>query len=312
MKFFITLFICILICILLILAFAYYAYRIAFYMPPRPADEDYVLPPGMTEENMGPGIAKCLKQMLNKPYEPVTIHSFDGTRLFARYYHAMDGAPVQIQFHGYKSSPFIDMSGGNLLAAKMGHNVLAVDQRSHGKSEGSTITFGIQERKDCLEWVEYACERFGTDTPIILSGLSMGAATVLMAADLELPSNVKGVIADCPYSSPKEIILKTAGDMKFPVKLTYPFIRLAAYLFGHFNLEETSAVETVSHSHVPILIIHGEADSFVPCDMSRQIARACAAPVTLVTIPGAGHGRSYLVEPKRYEDAIITFINSVI
>ena len=140
----------------------------------------------------------------------------------------------------------------------------------------------------------------------------MGAATVLMAADLELPANVKGIIADCPYSSPKEIILKTAGDMKFPVKLTYPFIRLAAYLFGHFNLEETTAVKAVQNSRVPILIIHGEADAFVPCHMSREIAKVCSSPITLVTIPGAGHGRSYLVDPKRYEDAIIKFINSVI
>ena len=124
MKFIITLFICVLICILLVLAFSYYAYRIAFYMPPRPADEDYVLPPGMTEENMGVGIAKCMQQMLKRPCEPVTITGFDGTGLFARYYHTVDDAPVQIQFHGYKSSPFIDMSGGNLLAQKIGHNVL--------------------------------------------------------------------------------------------------------------------------------------------------------------------------------------------
>lgn len=298
--------------IILILVFSYYAYRIAFYMPKRAESENYILPPGMTMENMGPGIAQCMKEMLDRPFEPVTITAFDGQKLFGRYYHVADGAPLQIQFHGYKSSPYIDMSGGNKLARNMGHNALAVDQRSHGKSNGTTITFGVNERKDCLCWINYVCERFGADVPIILSGLSMGAATVLMATDLDLPANVKGVIADCPYSSPKEIILKTAGDMKFPARVTYPFVRLAAYIYGHFNLEESSAVEAVKNSRVPILIIHGESDDFVPCDMSREIAKTCTAPVTLVTIPGAGHGRSYLVDPKRYEEAIKEFTENIL
>lgn len=296
----------------LVLGISYYAYRMAFYMPKRPADEVYRLPPGMTEENMGGAIEKSLKEMLARPFEGVTVTACDNRKLFGRYYHVADGAPVHILFHGYKSSPFIDCSGGTYLAMKLGHNVLVVDHRSHGKSEGHTITFGILERKDCLSWIRYVNERFGTDVPIILAGLSMGAATVLMAADLSLPSNVKGIFADCPYSSPKEIIQKVCRDMKLPPKLLYPFIKLGAFMFGHFNLEESSALDAVQKAQVPVLLIHGENDGFVPCSMSMAIERVCKAPVTLVTIPGAGHGRSYLVNPAAYEEAVIKFINNIL
>ena len=296
---------------ILILAFSYYAYRITFYMPKRPQTDGYALASDKAPEKINPEVRKLSERMMANSFEPVTITSFDGSGLFGRYYHVQDGAPVQLQFHGYKSSPFIDMIGGNYMARIMGHNSIAVDQRSHGMSDGNTITFGINERRDVLFWIAYVNKRFGEDTPIILSGLSMGAATVLMAADLGLPANVKGIIADCPYSTPKDIILKTSADRKYPPRLTYPFVKLGARIFGHFNLEETDAVLAVQKARIPILLIHGENDNFVPCDMSRKIAAACASPITFVTFPGAGHGRSYLVDSKRYEKELRTFIDSL-
>lgn len=298
--------------IILVLAISYFSYRMAFYMPKRPDDEVYRLPPGMTDANMGQAIEKSMKEMLARPFEAVTITGHDGRKLYGRYYHTADGAPVQILFHGYKSSAYIDCSGGTYLALKLGHNALVVDQRSHGKSEGNTITFGILERRDCLCWTNYICERFGMDIPIILTGLSMGAATVLMAADLSLPSNVKGIFADCPYSSPKAIIQEVCSSIKLVPALIYPFIRLGAFLFGHFNLEECSALSAVQNAVVPILLIHGENDNFVPCQMSYDIQKNCKAPVTLVTFPGAGHGRSYLTNPKHYEETVNEFVKNIL
>lgn len=299
--------------IILTLAFSYYGYRIAFYAPKRTGEEAlYRLPQGAQYEEFIPNISKSIDEMLAASFEAVTITGHDGHKLFARYYHTQDDAPLQIQFHGYKSSAYVDFCGGRYLACKVGHNALVVDQRSHGKSDGTTITFGIRERKDCLSWINYACERFGKDIPIILSGLSMGAATVLMASDLELPDNVKGIIADCPYSSPKEIICKVGKDMHFPPKLMYPFVKLGAFLFGHFNLEESSAVAAVSNAKIPILLIHGEDDRFVPCEMSRAIHNARPTHSTLVTIPNAGHGLCYMVDPKRYEEAIMEFVRSIL
>lgn len=298
--------------VLIVLGISYFAYCIAFRAPKRVPDSEYTMPKGEQYEERRPGITKAIAEMTARPFKPVTITSFDGKKLFARYYHAAEGAPVQIMFHGYKSSAILDFSGGSNLAVKMGHNCLVVDQRSHGKSEGRIITFGIKERKDCLSWVHYAQTRFGEDVPIILVGLSMGAATVLMAADQNLPDHVKGIIADCPYSSPKAIIKKVCRDIHFPPNFMYPFIRLGAFLFGHFHLEESSPVTAVQKTRIPVLLIHGEADHFVPCEMSEEIQKACVSPVTRITVPEAGHGISFLVAPEKYEAAILQFMNEIL
>ena len=294
-----------------LLMISFYTYRMVFYSAKGQEEPLYHLPQGSQYEKHHPNIQKSIDEMLALPFEAVYITSFDGTKLYARYYHVRDGAPLQIQFHGYKSSSTLDFCGGCKLARKLGHNALIVDQRAHGKSEGNTITFGIKERRDCLCWINYARERFGENIPIILSGLSMGAATVLMATDLELPDNVIGIIADCPYSSPKEIIQKVSRDLHLPPGLVFPFIRLGAFLFGHFNLMEGSAITALNHAKIPVLLIHGEDDRFVPCEMSKELQAACASPFTLVTIPDAGHGLCYLTDPVLYEEATMKFINSI-
>lgn len=180
-------------------------------------------------------------------------------------------------------------------------NALVVDQRAHGASEGNAITFGLQERYDCLSWVEYARERFGERTPIFITGVSMGAATVLMASDLPLPKNVAGILADCPYSSPRAIIRKVCGDMHLPPRLMYPFICLGARLFGRFQLTSFGAVDAVKEAKVPILLVHGGQDHFVPGDMSREILENCVGAAELVIFPEAGHAMSYLMDPERYQ-----------
>lgn len=310
-----TIFKILLIFAVLVILAAYICYRIAFWAPKRVLDEDVQihLPDGEQYLKVRAGIEKCVTDMLNRPFEPVTITTFDGKKLYARYYHVADGAPLQIQFHGYKSSAVLDFCGGSLYAGKIGHNALVVDQRSHGKSEGKSITFGVLERKDVLCWIDYARSRFGEDVRIILAGLSMGAATVLMSTDQPLPSNVIGVMADCPYSAPSDIIKTVcARDMHMPANLMYPFIKLGARLFAGFDLEESSAVTAVKNTPVPILIIHGTGDKFVPCDMSREIRDANPDMITLVTVPEAGHGLCYMTEPKMYEDAMQEFFKKIL
>ena len=175
----------------------YYTYRIAFYSPKKGRDKistfaSHKYDPYRKEIN------RLFCQLSDRPYEEVSIESFDGLTLFGRYYHVKDGAPLDIGFHGYRSSALTDFAGGSELSFSMGHNLLLIDERAHGRSEGRTITFGIQERWDVERWARFAVERFGADVQIILYGVSMGAATVLMAAGLDLPENVKGIIADCP------------------------------------------------------------------------------------------------------------------
>jgi fermentation-respiration switch protein FrsA (DUF1100 family) len=144
-------------------------------------------------------------------------------------------------------------------------------------------------------------QTFGKDVKIILTGISMGAATVLMANDQNLPENVIGILADCGYNSPKEIIKKVIEtDLKLPANLLYPFVKLGAKIFGGFDLEETSPLEAVKQSRIPTIFIHGETDTFVPCYMSEENHEACTAPKKLITFPDAGHGLSFLIDKERY------------
>ena len=298
--------------IFITLAISFYAYRIAFFSPKRAEGEHYHLPQGEQYEKELKNIKKWIDEMLAMPHEKVYITSHDGMKLYGRYYHHKDHAPIQIMFHGYKSSAYLDFCGGIKFAIKLNHNALIIDQRSHGNSEGSTISFGIRERYDCLSWIQYLSERFGSDTPIILSGLSMGAATVLMASNLALPKNVVGIVADCPYSSPKEIIQKVCKDMHYPPKLMYPFIRLGAFVFGHFDIEEMDALTAIQQAKIPILIFHGDDDRFVPCEMSHALKKANPQKVALEIVCSAGHGLCYLVGPTQYEKAMKKFFDQIL
>ena len=298
-------------CIILFFAITHWTYMVAFHSPKDHDTDPYQPIKGKQYEPVWDQMLLGIQLVQKEPFESVHITSYDGTKLFGRYYHRYDDCPIQIIFHGYRSPAVRDGSGGSLLALKGGRNVLIVDQRAHGKSDGHVISFGIRERRDCLSWIVYVTERFGPDTPIILSGISMGAATVLMAADLELPANVKCIVADCPYSTPVRIIQKVCADLKYPVKLTKPFLYCGASMFGGFDLNESSAVEAVRHCNIPILLIHGDDDRFVPCEMSKEIF-AAGNDIRLEIFPGAGHGLSYLTDKSRYEQVTTEFINSAL
>lgn len=285
-------------------------YRLGFYADTKRQDVSHEIPDKEQYKKVRERLLAHIRELDARPYEKVTIRAHDGKMLTARYYHQADGAPLDIGFHGYKSHSIRDFCGGSRLSFAMGHNLLLPDQRAHGGSDGYTISFGIVERLDCLDWIRYANERFGDDTKICLYGVSMGAATVLMATELELPSNLRAVIADCPYSSPKAIIRRVACEtMGLPFRLFYPFLKLGALLYGHFRFDPTvSAVNAVKKSPVPILVLHGEDDRFVPCDMSREIRDANPEKVTLVTFPEAGHALSCPVDPEGYAAAVLEFL----
>lgn len=292
--------------VLLLLLAAYSAYRQVFYVDKSRLPAPQHLLEGDQYEPFREDFHGLIEKALSLSFEEVYIES-DGLKLYGRYYHSADGAPLQILFHGYRSNAYRDFCGGLDLALHAGHNAILVDQRAHGKSEGKCLSFGVLERKDVLSWVNYAISRFGADTKIVLSGVSMGAATVLMAAELPLPENVVGIMADCGYSSPREIIRKVMAERHYPVPVMYPFVRLGGLVYGGFDIESASAIHSLQKAKIPVLLIHGEDDRFVPCDMSRDMAKACASDVTILTVPGAGHGLSYMVDHPAYVQHVQEF-----
>ena len=294
-----------------VLLATWYTFSVTFFSPKNKRNTLDEPIHGEQYEAVSNHIFRAAHIMEKYPCEEVWIASFDGTKLFGRYYHNRDGAPLKILFHGYRSCAFRDCSGGHALSRKLEFNALVVDQRAHGKSDGTTICFGVKEHRDCLCWIEYANKRFGADTPIILSGLSMGAATVLMATGLPLPGNVVCAIADSPYSAPSAIIEKVCQDKHYPVALCRPLFHLGAWLFGGFHLNSCTAKDAVSRARIPILLIHGEDDRLVPCGMSHEIADCCASAVTVHTFPEAGHGLCYIMDPVRYEQIICSFLLTI-
>lgn len=297
--------------IVLILIGSYYAYRIAFYSLPKDRDK-----PTSPDDPQYDPYRQQMRQIFQKlnayPFERVTILSEDGLKLSGRYYHVQTGAPLDIGFHGYRSHPITDFSGGSELSFQMGHNLLLVDQRAHGQSEGKTISFGILERRDLLCWVNYALNRFGAELEILLYGISMGGATVLMASDMDLPPNVKGIIADCPYTVPLDVILHVGKGTPLPQWLIKPFVILGAKIFGGFDLQETDALRAVRNAKIPVLILHGEDDRYVPCEMSKLAEEANPAMVQRFTFPGAAHGISYLADTPRYHKIVKDFVHKIL
>ena len=294
-----------------ILAASYFTYRRCFYSRPGHHNEPYEPLRGRQFKPVEETLFRVISIMEQYPYEDVGITSYDGIPLRARYYHFADGAPLLILCHGYRSSALRDGCGGHALSRKMGFNALVIHQRCHGESGGRTITFGIKERHDVISWINWANHRFGSDTPTMLYGLSMGAATVLMGCEAGYPGNVVCVMADSAYAAPADIILKVCKDLHYPPKLAYPFIYLGAMLFGGFRLDSCTARDAVRHAKVPILLIHGEDDRLVPSAMSNIIAENCASPVTVRTFPDAAHGLSYMVDPERFERVIFDFLNKI-
>ena len=287
--------------LLLFQLLVFYCYMATFYNNKKKLLDVYSLPDKDLYLPYKPELDILYYTLLDLKYEKVKIKSFDKTTLSAKYYQVSDQKIIQIMFHGYKGSGETDLCGAHKLARDLNHNILLVDQRGAGETSSNTITFGIKERLDCLEWIKYCINRFGSDIKIILVGVSMGASTILMASELDLPENVKGIIADSPFTTPKEIISKVIKDMKMPPKLVYPFIKIAAKEFGRFNLEETNSIKAVKNSKIPILVIHGDRDNFVPCEMSKQIADNSNGNVQFELFPKAGHGFSFMTDTERYK-----------
>jgi fermentation-respiration switch protein FrsA (DUF1100 family) len=312
-MFLLTLFLILAFLAAVVLLIAYVCYRMAFFASRKVEEnaDEFAIPEGDIYEPFRDVMVQWMKEARAMPHDEVTIQSFDGLTLCGKYYEFAPGAPIELMFHGYRGNADRDLCGGVQRCFTMGYSALVVDQRGAGKSGGKVITFGIKEHLDCLKWIEFAKKEWGEDISLILTGVSMGAATVLTAAARPLPKNVKAILADCGYTSAKEIIQVVISRMGLPVKPAYFLVKLGARLFGRFNLEEISPREAMEHCTVPVIFFHGEADDFVPCSMSQDNYNACHAPKRIYTFPQAGHCLGYMVDQQKYLEVLTDFYNSI-
>ncbi|MEG2251653.1 MAG: alpha/beta hydrolase [Clostridia bacterium] len=244
--------------------------------------------------------------------EKVEITSFDGLKLRGSYLPAGEEKQAVLLMHGYRAKGGIsDFAPLLRFYHELGLSVLVVDQRAHGQSEGKWICYGVKERYDCKQWLEWLNGR-AHFADLFLSGLSMGAATVLMATALALPPNVRGVVADCGFTSPWEIcghVLHVQYHLpKWPL---LPLANAAVRHAAGYDLREASAVEAMrKDTSIPVLFIHGDQDAFVPTWMGRENYEACAATKVLVIVPGAGHALSVWKASADVQAAISAFVKS--
>lgn len=297
-------------CIVVVFTAAlYYLYYAIFCYPLKKRSDVHDIPESRLYKIHRNNMLEVVNEMENTPFEEVSICSTDGYRLYGKLYHIKENAPLMLFFHGYHGTYAWDGYGVFQICRNNEINILMVDERAHGKSEGKATTFGIRERYDCKLWTEYAVSRFGEKTDLILAGVSMGAATVMMASELGLPENVRAIVADCGFSEPAAIIKETIRKMKLPVKPLYLLVSLGAHVFGGFDLKEATALSAVKKLQIPILFIHGKEDTVVPLSMCEELYESCAGKKEKLIVEEADHANSAVVDFEAYERAVMDFLN---
>lgn len=240
--------------------------------------------------------------------ELVRITSRDGVALTGHWIAQKDPKRVIIAMHGWRSSWSWDFGVPSEFWAQSGCSVLYAEQRGQGESGGDYMGFGLTERYDCLDWIQWVTGRCGGSVPVYLAGVSMGATTVLMAGGLTLPENVRGILADCGFTSPHAIWKHVARDN---LHLAFGLHGAMADAIYHkknpLASAEESTVDALRGCSVPVLFIHGTDDTFVPVEMTYENYKACASPKKLLIVPGAGHAMSYCVDPESYRAATAEF-----
>lgn len=256
------------------------------------------------------------KFVLAQPHSDIWITSFDGLKLHATYFPAIDAAKDQnpdaeklvICFHGYTGEGLSNHTAIADYYLRHGYAMLLPDARAHGKSEGKYIGFGCLDRKDALTWIDWAIRECGEEIKIMLHGTSMGGATVLMASGLELPANVKSIVSDCGFTSPKEVFTHVLNHMyHLPAFPAIPGADLINRKLAGYGMDECNAKREVQKAKVPILFIHGSADTFVPCSMCHEIYDNCSSPKRKLIVEGAGHSESYYMDMESYEKVLTEF-----
>lgn len=247
-----------------------------------------------------------------QPHEDVYIQSEDGLKLHGTWFKREGSNKVLIGFHGYTGRGMKDLIGVSNYYLSRNYNVLLVDERAHGDSEGDYVGFGCLDRMDALKWMEYATKRLGEVCEIYLHGVSMGGATILMTNGLQLPKQVKAMVSDCAFTSAWEVFAHVLKNMYHipPVPILKASDRMVKEKAG-YSLTQCDAAKEVQKAKVPILFIHGNADTFVPCSMCYEVYNNCASDRDIMIVDGAGHAECFYKEQEKYEAKLDEFYNRV-
>lgn len=248
------------------------------------------------------------RRLRETPHQLIKIESYDGQTLAGHWFPNPKPKRLVVAMHGWRSSWASDFGFVSEFLRQNDCSVLYAEQRGQGGSGGEYMGFGMIERYDCLEWVKWIDSQNPQNLPIYLVGVSMGAATVLMTSDMDLPGNVRGIIADCGFTSIHDIWKHVARrNLHLPYSI---YGGLADNLCREkicMGTRDCSTMDALKNSTVPVLFVHGTEDHFVPVEMTYRNYQACSSDKRLLIVPGADHGMCYFTEQERYEQAVLDF-----
>ena len=257
--------------------------------------------------------------------DPILVHikSRDGLVLKGRLYKKQKNKPraVVIAVHGFHSGGLRDMGRFANMYARNGFDYLIISQRSHFDSEGEYLTFGAKESFDILDWVDIVRKIYAPDIPIILHGVSMGAATVLIAAgihdnlvDSNIKPNIICCIADSPYDDIIGQIEHLLGERSnITKKIAIGLFKANMRLRSKASASDASPVTSMSHIKLPIMFVHGKDDRYVLPDNSSRLYELCKSDIKeLLIVEEARHVCSFVVNPDEYEKVFTSFVDRIL
>ena len=260
-------------------------------------------------------LLEARKWIKSNPLTDHEVTSYDGLTLRAKYLDA-DGERrgIVLLMHGFRSNPLHDFSLAIKIYHDMGFGCLMPYQRAHGESGGKYVCYGVKERYDVVSWCSYIEEKY-PGSPVILDGISMGASSVIMACGIGLPENVKGIVADCGFTTPVD---EFKFFMKERLRLKpFPFLytaSLVSKIRAGFSFNGASTVEALKSNRLPVFIAHGERDTIVPHYMSvlNHEAAKEVCDASFLSVPEADHGMSFLTDRETYTEEVVKLIDKCI
>ena len=246
--------------------------------------------------------AAAKKVLETRSAQTISIIAHDGIRLVGHWLACENPKRIILAMHGWRSSWSSDFGIVSDFWHRQNCSVLYAEQRGQGASGGEHMGFGLIERYDCLDWLHWINQKISSSLPIYLAGVSMGASTVLMASSLDLPKNVRGILADCGYTSVHAIWKHvTEHNLHLSYSIHGPFADKLCKKKIQAGTKDYSTTEALKTNRTPVFFVHGTADQFVPVEMTYENYQACRAPKRLFIVPGAGHGMSYFTDRQGYE-----------
>lgn len=270
---------------------------VARKQPKIPFPVQFFIDRSQDDDLFDPVVAALQEDIKEIPYEILSMVSADGLTLKGRLYTPQNPKRVIVFMHGWRSSWQKDFSVHVMPLLEMDCALFFADQRTHGQSEGEYITYGVREKEDCVLWANRVAALF-PELPMYLWGMSMGATTVMLASgERGLPKEVRGIVADCGFTNPKE---QLEHLMKRKITIaTKPVSELYRHHIlhrCHFDLDDFHTEEVLKKTKYPFLFFHGGDDRFVPTEMTFRNYLACGGEKEMVIIDDAVHCKCFHID----------------